>query len=294
MGQQDVTHSAFSRRAFLLGSAVVAVGCGPSGNPVPPRGAAGFEPAFGSSAFSFPRSADYKRQVELLGIQSAFVYQPENASWDDLCRVINPAQDIWLSVSTTDIGTLLKDMPVERAGRIFLHYQQEPHDNMEFDDWAQASREIFAKAAGRSYVVPSAEFSAYAFLHRPDGRWFIDEVACYGFSSFADVRVVDGHAVALTDPSEELVKVASWAASFGKAWSVAACGFGIPTSLMNDPKSHANRLTWTSTHMEQARRLKALHYQWFNVLWEADEGLLDYRLEEDPKLLALWHAEAGG
>jgi hypothetical protein len=244
---------------------------------------------FGTSAS--PTASDYSQQVRQLGIQSVFVYQPGPASWSELCRAIDVRHDIWLSVSTTDVDALIRDLPEDRSGSVYLHYRQEPHDDISYEEWAAGSLTIFEKAAGHPAIVPAAEFSAYAFLSKPGGRWFLEEVQCYGFSSFADTRAVDGHLIALTDPVEQVNALADWAASIDRPWSVAACGFPIAVTHHADRQSYENRLAWTRAHISAARERQALHYQWFNILWKEEDPVQDYRIEIDPELLELWTAE---
>ncbi len=271
------------RRNLLLGggACLLTAACGV-------RSGAGSAMTFGSSAFTAPLVEDYHRQVRELGIQSVFVYQPDAASWSDLCRAVPDQQDIWLSVATTDVDALVADIPTDRVGKVYLHYQQEPHDNMDFAAWAAGSRGVFERSRGHPAIVPSAEFAAYAFLNEPDGRWFLDEVRCYGFSSFADIRVDNGHAVASTDPVRQLDELARWAKSVDATWSVAAVGFPLPVTHQDDTESSRSRAAWTYRHITTARQLGALHWQWFNVLWTRQTPALDYRIEADPVLSSVW------
>ena len=79
-----------------------------------------------------------------------------------------------------------------------------------------------------------------------------------------------------------------WAGAVGADWSLAACGFPLPVTHVDDPASSENRAAWTRAHLAAAHELGALHYQWFNVLWERTTPALDYRIETDVALSGLW------
>lgn len=254
----------------------------------------------GVSATPGAFEAGYAAQVKAIGARACYLYgsSVRYSQWD----AVPEDQDIWiqtLGTTRSDFDLMLASFPRKRTGRVFLHYHQEPEDNIEdgtltLAQFQQRTDDLYAAidAANLPYVVKSVELMYWTLtLNNKGGQGPARTVANFlrpgvqhvGWSAYAEKKVSNGHEIAGTDPAKAAATIKAWADKTGLGFSVIT-GWSVGSAYLTDAVTLANRVAWTKAMFTAFNAVGSRHLLWFDIMW----GSGDYRIETDPTLLVAW------
>jgi hypothetical protein len=255
---------------------------------------------YGVSATSGSFATGYNTQMRTLNAQVGYLYGKDPRGSD--FAGIPEDQDLWLQTKATtraQFDAMLASFPKHRTGKVYLHYWNEPEDNIDggtlsLKDWQARTDALYAAidAAKLPYVVKSVEVQYYTLQLTNKGttdparqlqNYLRPGVQQVGFSAYAETKVVNGHQVAGTDPVKMPAVIKSWATKSGLPFSIIT-GWAVSTDLLSDPVTLKNRRDWLAAVAPQLKAAGAEHLMWFDIPWANG----DYRLETDPGLLTVW------
>lgn len=248
----------------------------------------------------------YLEQVADIGATVGYLYgqDPRYADFDG----IPATHDLWLQTKATtraQYDAMIASMPATRAGKVFLHYHNEPEDqigsgSMTMAQWQSRCDQLFAAiaASGKTYIVPSIEIMYYTLQQTNKGSFGANgerKVANYirpglkqiGWSAYAEKKLdsTGQHEVAGTSTTTMPNTIKAWhAANPGYGFSIIT-GWAVDTAYLSDQITLDRRRTWLRDSATNLKAAGAQHYMWFDIPWSNG----DYRIETDPGLLAVWN-----
>ena len=255
---------------------------------------------YGVSATSGSFNTGYLQQVQESEASVGYFYG-QDPRWSSVSAV--PAShDLWMQTKATTKAAyvaMLASFPATRSGKVYLHYFNEPEDQIERGDftlaqWQQRTDWLYEaiKESGKSYVVPAVEIMYWDLVQtnkgtagpaRQIGNYLRPGVKAVGMSAYAEKKVSNGHEVASTSPTVMPATIHAWSTKVGLPVSVIT-GWAVATEYLNDPVTLANRVAWTKTAAANLELAGVAHMMWFDIPWSNG----DYRLRSDPNLLSAW------
>ena len=255
---------------------------------------------YGVSATSGSFNTGYLQQVKESEATVGYYYG-QDPRWSAVSETPE-GDDLWLQTKATTKAAyvaMLASFPAKRTGKVYLHYFNEPEDQIERGDftlaqWQQRTDWLYEaiKESGRSYVVPSVEIMYWDLVLTNKGKAgparLIDNylrpgVKAVGLSAYAEKKVSNGHEVASTSPTVMPATIGAWSRKTGLPVSVIT-GWAVADSYLTDPVTLANRVSWTKTAAANLELAGVSHMMWFDIPWSNG----DYRLRSDPRLLQAW------
>ena len=265
---------------------------------------------FGVGGTADPFDATYAQQRQTLRAENVYVYWPpngQNPSWSRHCASVPDDHDIILQFKASTRAAYdasLATFPRNRTGKVYVHYWNEPEDQIRdgvftLAEWQQRTDALYAAvdAANLPYVVKSVELMDWTLVLWSEGgqptngprnphNYIRPGCEHIALSVYAEYKIVDGHAVPKFEPVEQAKRCAAFARARGLPWSNAAGGMPLPPSHERDPQSIRNRIAWLRASTSACAAQRAVHYNWFDLTWP--DG--NYRIADDPALHRAWLA----
>jgi hypothetical protein len=259
----------------------------------------------GVSATPGTFAVEYPKQVVNVGAKGCFYYgKPgERVYWGNSLKAVPDDHIIWLQ--TKDVGLLdLSTFPRTRNGKVYLHYWQEPEDDIEkgnftLAEWQRETDALYAKMDGANlpYLVRSVHLMSWdVTLFNKGGvsaarnplSYIRSRTQHVGYSVYAMKKVSNGHEVAGTKPTVLAPAIGAFqrAKAGGLPWSASAAGFAIGDAYVKDAVTVQNRVAWTEGMAVECAKAGSGSFLWFDIDW--DQTVSDYRLVPDPALHAAW------
>ena len=276
----------------------------PPGVPSPPSPTGG-SMKYGVSATNGNFAQGYDTQMKKLDARVGYLYgqDPRGKQFAD----VPENQDLWIQTKATtraQYDAMLASFPKHRTGKVFLHYFNEPEDqiangDMTMKQWQDRTDALYAAidAAHLSYVKKSVEVMYYTLQQSNHGtsdrsrqlsNYLRPGVQQVGFSAYAEKKMKNGHEVAGTDPVQMPASLRTWSNKTGLPFSVIT-GWAVGTNLLHDPTTLRNRQNWLAELAPNLAKAGADHLMWFDIPWSNG----DYRIETDPGLMKVWQGLAG-
>jgi hypothetical protein len=259
----------------------------------------------GVSATPGTFAVEYPKQVANIDARGCFYYgKPgERVYWGNSLAAVPDDHIIWLQ--TKDVALLdLSTFPKTRTGKVYLHYWQEPEDDIEkgnftLAQWQAETDKLYAKmdAANLPYLVRSVHIMSWdVTLYNKGGVTAARNPLSYirprtqhvGMSVYAMKKVSNGHEVAGTKPTVLAPAIGTFMKekANGLPWSASAAGFALGDAYLKDAVSIQNRVTWTVDMGVECAKAGSGSFLWFDIDW--DQTASDYRIVPDPKLHEAW------
>ena len=261
---------------------------------------------YGVAATPGDFNSGYLAQVKEYGATVGYFYG-QDPRWSDVAAVPDD-NDIWLQTKATTKAAyqrMLASFPRTRTGNVYLHYFNEPEDEIEGGEftlaqWQQRTDWLYEaiKESGKSYVIPSVEIMYWDLLLTIKGtdrqartvdNYLRPGVQAMGMSAFAHTKVSGGHQVASTSPVKMPEAIGAWSRQNGLPVSVIT-GWAVDQAHIGDPVTMANRVAWTKAVAALLSAEGIAHLMWFDADWSTG----DYRLSQDPHLLETWRTLSRG
>lgn len=264
-----------------------------------------------SASYNWPTG--YLDQVAALHANVGYYYNgygPQN--WSLMGSIPSTHALFYETKQTTrsQYDAMLADFPATREGPVYLHYHNEPEDQIEdgafsMAQWQSRCDDLFAAiaASGKTYIIPSIELMIWTLTLTNNGKWndgTHPDGARYvhnyirpglkhiGWSNYAEKKVSGGHEVATASPTGMPIKIHDYMATLpGVTWS-SITGWPIGDAYVNDPVSVQNRLTWTETVEANLKAAGSKNFMWFNVLWPQGDSPGNYQIQDDPGMYTWW------
>ncbi len=266
---------------------------------------------YGVSATQSRFVDNYPRQVRQLSAECCYVYWPAGANtvWTNGPSSAPGHHDIWLQTKDTtkaEYKAMLRTFPAHRKGRVFLHYFNEPENNVEAGDftlkqWQDRTDALYEAIdeANLPYVVKSVELMYWTMQCHlkgnfgPKGARRVDNflrpgVRHVGWSCYAEKKVKNGHEVASIDPVKMPQTIGAFMRKRNLPWSAAATGWALDTQFLRDKQSIRNRANWLRTAAPNLAAAGSKHFMWFDIPWSNG----DYQIANDRALLKVWNSLA--
>ena len=243
-------------------------------------------------------AAEVARQVADLGAQCFFNYfgPGEAPHWAGEGDTYPASADVFASTKVADpdaIAAYVSQIPA-RAGRVFLHYWQEPEDEIlngvfTLQQYRDATAAVHsAIPPGHPVVTRAQELTEYhlrvngsAFM----GSLIVPTTEYVAWSLYADTGGLDPVA------SVRRIETFMTANAPGVSWGIAAVGYPLPPGW-STAQAQA-RVNWFTANADTAKATACQHYGWFDSYWASGNLAGDYRIANDPLLLAAWHTVTG-
>lgn len=233
------------------------------------------------------------RQVAALGATAFFNYfqDGEKPHWKEGATMPGSA-DVVVSTKVADpaaIAAYVAAIPA-RSGKVYLHYWQEPEDDVEkkgtftlqqFRDRTTAVHR--AIPAGNTTVIPTVHLQEYWLQTKGEAfeAQFVPPTTRHVSWSLYRIGNVDPVA------SVRRIEAFMNARFPTLSWGIGAVGYPLPAgSSAADAQARAD---WLAANVAAVKTTASRHYMWFDTTWS--QG--DYRIANDPVLLARWRSVAG-
>lgn len=263
----------------------------------------------------------YTSQVSTLKAKCCYYYGTgENPTWSPVAAVPSD-HDIWFQTKAQTKAAyvaLINSMPVSRTGKVYLHYWNEPENDIknggytlahwqQRTDWLfEAIDEAIAATPSKSYIKKSIEIQYYTLQQYQKGLlgannernlpgYIRPGLQQLGWSNYAEKKEkpdANGvvHEVFGISPVKMPQIIAAYMATLpGVGWS-SITGWALGNAYLNDPVSILNRVNWFLESSENLRAAGSKHYMWFDIPWSNG----DYRISTDPALYAAWQSRLTG
>ena len=261
---------------------------------------------YGVAATAGDFNTGYLAQVEESGASVGYFYG-QDPRWSSVAAVPD-GHDIWMQTKATTKAAYeatLASFPRTRTGKVYLHYFNEPEDDIErgefsLEEWQQRTDWLYEaiEESGLAYVVPSVEIMYWDLLLTNKGTagpartidsYLRPGVEAVGMSAYAEKKVSDGHEVAAASPVTMPRTIGAWSRKVDLPVSVIT-GWAVDAAYLTDPVTLANRVDWTKTVAANLEAAGVAHMMWFDIEWSTGT----YDLSSDPQLLSAWRALSGG
>lgn len=255
-------------------------------------------------------SAELARQRRVYHSRGTYVYWPTGANtvWSNGPSSVPDRDFIWLQTKDTtraQFERTLSTFPRHRRGKVYLHYYNEPEDQIEDGSfslaaWQARTDALYAAidASGLDYIVKSIEIMDYTIALWKMGRggagrngarnpnnYVRRGTECIGLSQYsANLQNVNGHMKAGTSAEEIIERDSRWTRSVGLPWACAAGGTPLPPPYHNDKISQMHQRDWLQNIVPLARQAGARSWSWFDRNWST--GI--YEFDSLPFLARAW------
>lgn len=210
---------------------------------------------------------------------------------------INSNRDIALQTKETTraaFDTMLATFPANRAGKIYLHYYNEPEDNMTASAYLAVVTNLYAAidAAGLPYVVKAQElngFKLFPVSKWNEAAWVHPDAEHIGWSVFAGFKVdSNGHGTWKYDPNQTADQLNAFHTGSGPAagvpFSAFTFGQAIPDANWSDTQTHVNRVTWADRCAPALIDYGVQHLMWYDQYYTQKDGThTDYRIDSSDR-----------
>ena len=236
---------------------------------------------YGVAATAGDFNTGYLAQVEESGASVGYFYG-HDPRWSSVAAVPED-DDIWMQTKATTKAAYeatLASFPRTRTGKVYLHYFNEPEDEIERGElslaqWQQRTDWLFEAIAesGLSYVVPSVEIMYWDLTLSNKGtagpartidNYLRPGVEAVGMSAFAEKAVSGGHEVATISPVTMPRTIGAWSRKVDLPVSVIT-GWAVDQAYLSDPVTLANRVNWTKTAAANLDSAGIAQMMWFDV-----------------------------
>ena len=206
---------------------------------------------YGVAATAGDFNTGYLAQVEESGASVGYFYG-HDPRWSSVAAVPED-DDIWMQTKATTKAAYeatLASFPRTRTGKVYLHYFNEPEDEIERGElslaqWQQRTDWLFEAIAesGLSYVVPSVEIMYWDLTLSNKGtagpartidNYLRPGVEAVGMSAFAEKAVSGGHEVATISPVTMPRTIGAWSRKVDLPVSVIT-GWAVDQAYLSDP-----------------------------------------------------------
>jgi hypothetical protein len=238
------------------------------------------------------------RQTTELKARAMYQYGQTTTLWGKLATVPD-SHDIWfqsLTTSASGADSLIASMPDTRTGKVYLHFKNEPEDNMSAAAYVAGAKVLYdavdrARAKGRdlSYIVKAAELNGYQLIKGTDERPFVPAgCQCVGWSVYGGQKVVNGHADWAVSPQQWVDTISTAMQDIKLPFSVAAGGLPLTAAQLNDSVSRQNRVNGMVTLAENFKNLGARHFMWYDRVMPDTSKPNDFLFAHDRDLTNAW------
>ena len=263
---------------------------------------------YGVAATAGDFDTGYLAQVKESGASVGYFYG-QDPRWSSVAAVPE-GDDIWMQTKATTKAAYeatLASFPRTRTGKVYLHYFNEPEDQIERGEftlaqWQQRTDWLYEAIAesGLSYVVPSVEIMYWDLLLENKGtagpartvnnylRPGVEAVGSVGLRGEGGEQTATRwpHHLSGHDAADG---IGAWSRKVDLPVSVIT-GWAVDSAYLSDPVSLANRVNWTKTAAANLDSAGIAHMMWFDVAWSTGT----YDLSSDPQLLSAWRSLSRG
>ena len=260
-------------------------------------------------------SVGYSMQIAKLNAKAMYYYGTINPRWQAVSFVPDDHDIVYQTKDTTyaDYGAMLASFPASRVGKVYLHYHNEPEDQLIRGDFTMAQYQartnalydamdaaIVARPSMATYLVKGIEIQFYGLQQFNKGNVGVNNsfnVPMYiqprtqwiGWSFYADKKASVGpdgkiHEYAVISPTIAPGILGTFMRTRPNITFSVITGWAVDTAYLQDPITIQNRVDWLVISYSNLSAIGSKHYLWFDKPWTNG----DYSIENDPALLAAW------
>ena len=277
-----------------------------TGNPPPPPPPPPSGMIYGASAAAGNFPVTTQQQITDLHIKCFYWYDTPNSNNWSVIGGLPSDMDCFVQTKRTtraDYDALIAQMPATRVGKVYLHYHNEPEDNIESGALSMAnfqSRQdnLFAaiQASGKTYIKKTVELQYWTLQQWNKGlpgpnnsrnlpMYIRPGTEHIGWSNYAEKKIDntglhETYTISPTNMPNVIKTYHTTGAGVGITWS-SITGWAVDDQFLDDPITLQRRRDWMLLAATNLNTAGSKHFMWFEIDWANG----DYRIWTDQEYL---------